>query len=308
MQHYWSLESVSLKDAWLTIGSFDGVHRGHQKIIRNLTAGAHRVGAPAVVLTFYPHPSEVLSKRQGSFYLTTPEERAALLGEWGVDYAITHPFNLKIAALSAYDFMAYLKKYLGLRRLFVGNDFALGHGREGTVPRLEQLGDGFGYYVNVIPPFKIGDVTVSSSQVRTALAEGDVQQADLLLGRPYRVSGEVVPGDGRGRTIGIPTANLSIWSKRVIPKVGVYVGRARVDGCAWGAVINVGVRPTFESQPVLPRVEAHLLDYNQELYGKEVRLDFIARLRDEQRFPNVQALVEQIHRDISRAREELKEI
>lgn len=306
MQHYWSIESVFLKDAWLTIGSFDGVHRGHQEIIKNLTAGAHRAGVPAVVLTFYPHPAEVLRKRQDSFYLTTPEERAALLGELGVDYVITHPFNLQTAALSAHDFMAFLHKHLGLRRLFVGPDFALGHGREGNVPRLEELGNEFHYSVTEIPLFKTGDVIVSSSQIRSALAAGDVEKAALLLGRPYRVSGEVVPGDGRGRTIGIPTANLSTWSQRVIPKAGVYVTRAIVDGCSWGSVANVGVRPTFENQPVLPRVETHILDYSKDLYGKEIGLDFIGRLRDEQRFPSVPALVEQIQRDISRAREELE--
>jgi riboflavin kinase/FMN adenylyltransferase len=313
MENFWSLESVYLKDAWLTIGSFDGVHRGHQEIIKALAAGAHRAGAPAVVLTFYPHPAVVLRKRrsagssdtgiQDAFYLTSPEGRAALLGKLGVDVVVNHPFNLTIASLSAADFVKYLSAHLGLRKLFVGSDFALGRGREGDVPRLKQLGEVHGYSVNVVPPFKIDEQVVSSSLIRAALAHGDVDRATLFLGRPYSLSGEVVPGDGRGRTIGIPTANLSVWAERALPEAGVYVCRARTGGRSWGAVTNVGVRPTFETQPVSPRVEAHLFDFEGDLYSENLQLDFLAWIRAEQRFPTVQALVEQINLDITHGKE-----
>jgi riboflavin kinase / FMN adenylyltransferase len=148
---------------------------------------------------------------------------------------------------------------------------------------------------------------ISSSQIRRALAAGEARQAATLLGRPYRLSGEVVHGDGRGRTIGIPTANLALPTERFVPKTGVYACLANVEGEKWPAVTNIGVRPTFENQPSLPQVETHLLDYSQDLYGKRLDLDFIDRLRDEQRFPNVDALVEQIQRDISLARERLHE-
>ncbi len=305
MQHTWSLEDVSVRNAWLTIGTFDGVHRGHQEIVRNLVAGAHAVGSPAVVLTFHPHPAIVLGKRNGPMYLTTPEERAALLGELGVDVVITHPFNQQVAGMTAEEFMKMVCDRLGLEHLWVGYDFALGHGREGNVPALRRLGEKMGFEVNVLSPVEIDGQVISSSQIRALIAGGEVEQAARFLGRPYRVGGLVEPGDGRGRTIGIPTANLAIWDGLVLPKVGVYACRAQVDASAvqtWGAVSNIGLRPTFDQAALTPRVEAHLLDFQGDLYGKQVSLDILARLRDEQRFPNVQALVDQIHADIERAK------
>jgi riboflavin kinase/FMN adenylyltransferase len=164
------------------------------------------------------------------------------------------------------------------------------------------LGEEFGYGVQAIPPVEVDGKVVSSSLIRAHLAAGEVEQAARLLGRPYQVGGEVVLGDGRGKLLGIPTANLSVWSERALPKAGVYVCRAQVNGRLWGAVTNVGVRPTFENQPVQPRVETHILNFQDEIYGQEVDLEFLAYLRDEARFPNPQALVEQIHKDILQAR------
>lgn len=302
MQHYWSLDGLSLQKSWLTIGSFDGVHRGHQEIIRQLTAGAHAQGAPAVVLTFYPHPAVVLANRNEPYYLTTPEERAALLGELGVDVVVTHPFNREVAGTSAHDFMARLKSHLGLTHLWIGYDFALGRNREGNVDRLTELGQELGYTVQVLSAVKVNGELISSSEVRAALSEGDVQRASRLLGRPYSLSGQVIPGDGRGRTIGIPTANLDVWDKLLLPKSGVYACRAMVLGQTVEAVTNVGYRPTFENRPAVPRVETHLLDFQGDLYGRKVKLSFLARLRDEQRFPGVDALVAQIHEDIAQAK------
>jgi riboflavin kinase/FMN adenylyltransferase len=303
MQHYWLLDDVNLENAWLTIGSFDGVHRGHQAIIQKLTAGAHKQSLPAVVLTFHPHPSEVLRNRQEPFYLTSPEERAVLLGELGVDVVITHPFNTQVANTSALDFITSLKRQLGLTHLCVGYDFALGHGREGNIDMLGELGQEFGYTLSIVQPVELDGEVVSSSQVRQALSQGDVERAQLLLGRPYQVGGQVVPGDGRGRTLGIPTANLDVWSGRLLPAVGVYACKAHVDGVAWAAVTNIGVRPTFEGQPDEPQIEAHLLQFNQDLYGQQVQLSFVSRLRDEKRFPNIQALITQINHDIQQAHE-----
>jgi len=287
----------------MTIGSFDGVHRGHQMIIEKVVSGAHQAGVPSVVVTFYPHPAVVLGKRQEAFYLNSPQERAELLGEMGVDAVITYTFTREVANLSAYEFMSQLHSHLMLRRLYVGSDFALGHGREGTTDKLAELGKTFGYILEVVPPVMNGDVVISSSLIRSWLAAGDVKRAARLLGRPYRLSGEVVRGDGRGKALGIPTANLSIWSERTIPKAGVYVCRASIQGQTWGAVTNIGVRPTFESVPVPPRVEAHVLNFDRELYGQEIHLDFIDHLRDEQRFSSIQTLVDQIHADIHHARE-----
>ncbi len=305
MQHYWSLEDVQLQGAWLTIGSFDGVHRGHQEIVRHLTAGARAAGYPAVVLTFHPHPAVVLGKRNGPMYLTTPEERAELLGEMGVDVVISHPFNLAVSQMTAEEFMRLVCDRLGVRNLWVGHDFALGRGREGNVSTLRRLGEKLGYQVEALSPVMIDGQVVSSSQIRSLITRGDIKGAARFLGRPYRVSGRVEPGDGRGRTIGIPTANLAVWEGLVLPAAGVYTVRARIDSFSdeiWGAVANIGFRPTFHSNDPAMRVEAHLLDFQDDLYGKHLHLEFLARLRDEQRFPNVDALVSQIQADIQQAR------
>lgn len=303
MLHYWNLDAVKLNNTWLTIGSFDGVHRGHQEIVRRMTEAAHGSGAQSAVLTFHPHPAVVLGKRNGPIYLTTPEYRAELLGELGVDVVITHPFSLRVAGLDAETFMRRVKERVGLTRLWVGHDFALGKGREGTPDRLREIGHSLDYQVQEFAPILNGDQPISSSRVRAALESGDIEQVNTMLGRPYTLTGEIVPGDNRGRSIGIPTANMDVWAQHIIPRAGVYVCQARVNGETWGAVTNVGVRPTFEKDDVLPRVEAHLLDFDRDLYGRQMRLSFIARLRDELRFPGIDALVRQIHEDIAQGRE-----
>jgi len=302
MLHHTSLQDLHLQGTWLTIGSFDGVHKGHQAILRKLVAGAHAANAPAVALTFYPHPSIVLRGRTGPFYLTSPEERVELLGELGVDRVITLTFDQALASLTAHEFIQALYEHLGLRHLYVGHDFALGRGRQGDLPFLQDLGKEMGFTINVMHPIRLAGQVVSSSRIRAALAEGDVRLAGALLGRRYRVNGEVVPGDGRGRTIGIHTANLAVDPERCLPKSGVYACLASIDGQEWGAVANIGIRPTFENKEVLPRLEAHLLDYEGDLYGMDLRVAFAARLRDEQRFPNVGALVAQIQADIRKAK------
>lgn len=303
MQHFRSLESVHLENTWLTIGSFDGVHRGHQEVIREMTAEAHNNGASAVALTFYPHPAEVVRSRNFPFYLTTPDEKAKLLGNLGVDVVITHPFNLEIAATPARDFMEIIQQHLGLHHLRVGYDFALGRNREGDAKKLTEIGIELGYTLEQIPPFNLGDQVVSSSRIRFLLGAGLVEEAAELLGRNFIVEGTVIYGDQRGRTIGFPTANLKIWEMRAIPAAGVYICRAVVNGITYNAVTNIGVRPTFEASPVPPRVEAHLLDFQGDIYGESVHLEFLSRLRGEQRFVSVDQLISQIHLDIEAARQ-----
>lgn len=305
MKHIRSLEHVALSNAWLTMGTFDGVHRGHQEIIRKLTEGAHAENAPAVVLTFDPHPVAVLRPDKAPPILTSADERAALFGDLGVDYVVTHPFNREVAALSAQEFLSKIKKHLGFTQFWVGYDFAMGHNREGNIPRLRQLGEALGFQLDIVEPIDVGGKTISSSQIRRLIAEGEVQEVHALLGRPYRLSGLVIEGAKRGRTIGIPTANLAVESQRAIPARGVYVcyadvgpGHTRVT-----AVTNIGLRPTFENEPVQTSIEAHLLDFSEDLYGQVVRLDFLTRLREEQKFSGIDALVSQIKQDILRARE-----
>ncbi len=302
-----SLEELSLDSAWVTIGSFDGVHTGHQALLRRLVAGARSQGVPAVVLTFHPHPAVVLRQRPETFYLTTPQQRATLLAALGVDMVITYPFTPQVASLGAEDFLNLLKRHLGLRHLCVGPNFAMGRNREGDLPTLKRLGEKMGFTLHVIPPVRrLGEV-VSSSRIRALLAAGEVKSARALLGRPYAVSGEVIRGDGRGHLIGIPTANLQTPPEQLLPAEGVYACLARWQGRTLRAVTNVGVRPTFHSpNSAKPLAETHLLDFEGDLYGHSLELLFIRRLRNEQRFNDAAALVSQIRRDIREARRTLR--
>lgn len=302
MRHFQSLEGVQLQDTWLTIGTFDGVHRGHQEIVRNLVSQAHADGSQAVVLTFYPHPAVVIGKRQNPSYLTTPEERANLLGDLGVDVVITFPFTPPVSKISAQEFITMLRHHLGMQHLLVGPDFALGHNRIGNIHYLSEIGKSLGFTVSTIIPFELEGQIVSSSRIRAALRDGDLALVNNLLGRPYFVKGQVVPGDGRGHTIGIPTANLSLWIERALPKSGVYVTQGLINGDSYGAVTNIGTRPTFASDHERLQVEAHLLDFDEQIYGLEVRLDFISHLRDERKFSGIDALVNQIQQDIIQAK------
>lgn len=305
MTHYTSLEAVSLTGSWLTIGVFDGVHRGHQEIIRQLTAGAHESGAPAVLLTFSPHPAKVLAGRDISC-LTTPEERAEILFALGVDDVITMQFTRELAERSAEDFMAELKFRLGLQKLLIGYDFALGKGRAGDFQRLGEIGKELDYDVQAVEAVRLSEDVISSTLIRQTIADGAVSLAAAKLGRYYSVQGPVVPGDGRGRTIGIHTANVETLAEKALPANGVYATWAFVGGEKHPAVTNVGLRPTFTGGQAAPRVEAHLLDYSGDLYGKTLKLEFVERLRGEQKFPSVDVLIAQIRSDSEQARGILK--
>jgi riboflavin kinase/FMN adenylyltransferase len=303
MQHLRSLWDASIQQAWLAIGAFDGLHRGHQKIIQEMVSSAHLAGNPAVVLTFFPHPGFVLGFHQGDFFLTTVEERAEILGDWGVDFVITHPFDVQFAKTTARDFVLALKDKLGLSQLWVGPDFTLGHGKEGTVPRLEILGSEIGFEVHLVEKEKEGGDIISSSRIRSLLVKGDVKQARDLIGRFYRVSGRVVPGDQRGRTIGIPTANLEIEPGKLKPGGGVYACQASLRDRIMAAAVNIGTRPTFHGSGDSIHLEAHLLDYHgDEFYDQVLTLDFVERLRGEVKFATLPALIEQIHHDIALTR------
>ncbi len=302
MQHYRSLNDVSLKNSWLTIGVFDGVHRGHQEILANLTAGAHENGAPAVVLTFWPHPAVVLGKRNNLKSLSTPEERADLLGELGVDAVVTEPFTPDFAKLSALDFMRLVSERLGLRSLWIGYDFALGHNREGNLESLTEIGKELGYEVQAIGPVVDGDDLLSSSLIRQRIRSGEVARAAESLGRFYALSGPVVHGDGRGRRINIPTANIDYPKDKVIPANGVYACWVWVAGERYLAATNIGINPTFTPDKETPNVEAHILDFEHDLYGHELKLEFVEHLREELKFSSVEALLEQIRADIALTR------
>ncbi len=310
-----SINDLSLKNAWLTVGIFDGVHRGHQKILRTLVSGAHREGVPAVVLTFSPHPAVVLGGKRDFKYLTTPEERLSLLEELGVDYVITQKFDRAFADQTAEDFMAQVVHALDLRHLVIGYDTALGRGREGNAARLSELGKGLNYTVEVIPALSDEFGVISSTRIRSSIASGKVKSAAVDLGRNYEISGEVVHGDGRGHRINIPTANISIPNDKVIPAYGIYACRAYLEAATpdmgkpvknpenFLAAVNVGVRPTFTPDLPAPAIEAHLLDFNRDIYGQKLKLEFVDYLRPEEKFATVDSLVEQIRLDITDTRD-----
>ncbi len=302
MQHFHALEDIQHQDVWLTIGSFDGVHRGHQEIIHTLTAGARSAGLPAVVLTFFPHPAAILRGQNFPYYLTSADEKAAILGNLGVDTVITHPFNRQVANTSARKFVGNLHEHLNIQHLQVGYDFALGKNRKGNFTKLKEIGTALGFTVVQTPPIEDDSGIISSSRIRFLLGVGQVEEAAELMGRNYTVQGLVEFGDQRGRTIGFPTANLSVWAEKIIPTAGVYACRTKILGKTYGAVTNIGVRPTFESKPVPPRVEAHIFDFSADIYGQTIELEFVARLRAEQRFSTVDELIAQIQNDSEIAR------
>jgi riboflavin kinase / FMN adenylyltransferase len=306
MQHFLTLENVDLQAAFVTIGAFDGVHIGHQILLKQMVQAAHAVGSPAVVVTFFPHPLVVLRGLQTPHYLTGPEERAALLGAAGVDVVITLTFTPEFASLSAREFTSLLSRHLGMRQLWAGFNFALGRNREGDIPTLERLGVEMGFTLHILAPVTQEDAAVSSSQIRALLGSGSVATAARLLGRQYSVEGPVVHGDARGRSIGIPTANIQTWAQQIVPANGVYACWCSVAGERIPSVTNIGLRPTFENQSPQPRIETHLFDFHSELYGQIVRLEFVEFLRPEERFSSVEALLAQIHTDITHAKEILK--
>ncbi|MFQ5921963.1 MAG: riboflavin biosynthesis protein RibF [Anaerolineales bacterium] len=302
MQHLQDLSELRLELSSLTIGSFDGVHLGHQELLRMMVRRAKRADLPVVVLTFYPHPSVVLGRRTPAFYITAPDEKAELLGKGGADFVITQTFDLELSQVEAGDFLDRLTSQLGFTDLWAGEDFALGHQRRGNRHYLERESHARSFRYHLVSPTVVGGEVVSSTRVREALRSGDVARAATYLGRSFELPGIVQEGAGRGKELGIPTANLMIWEERAYPAVGVYACTAEVEGARTQAVTNIGFRPTFEDELQLPVVEAHLLDYVGELYGKEIKLEFVDRLRDEIRFSGPEALLEQIEKDIRHAR------
>jgi riboflavin kinase/FMN adenylyltransferase len=288
----------------VAVGNFDGVHRGHQALVEAAVARARASAGATIVLTFDPHPARVLRPEAAPAALTTLAQKEELVLALGVNRLVFVPFDAAVAALSPEAFARQaLADGLAARHVLVGESFRFGRGRAGDPAGLARLGEALGFEVEVVAPVLAGGAPISSSRVRDALARGDAAEAQELLGRPYFVDGSVERGDGRGRTIGVPTANLAL-DGQLLPSRGVYAARCRVASGAWrDAVVNVGERPTFGGGKV--RLEAHLLDFEGELYRARLRVEIHARLRAERRFADVEALVTQIHADIEAARERL---
>lgn len=312
MIHLTALEAIELTRASVvTIGVFDGVHLGHQHLVHRLVESARSSGRLAVVLTFYPHPDVVLKGITGRYYLSTPDERAALLGDLGVDFVVTLAFNDHLRHIRAASFVDLMKNHLQLSELWVGAQFALGYKREGNVPFLKAQGEEKGFLVDVVDLMAVedlgdGPLTISSTAIRAALGEGKVDLAERMLGRPYAVRGEVVHGQRRGRSIGFPTANIAVPAERLIPANGVYAGWALLGDERFMAVTNVGTRPTFDGQDVT--VEAYLLDFDRDIYGEMLEFQFVTRLRPEMKFSGIEALIAQIRADAEASRAALTDL
>ena len=283
---------------FVAVGSFDGVHLGHQAVLQAMISEAKALGARTAVLTFFPHPQRVIQKMTEPYYLGTLDERVALLGNLGIDLIITHPFNDTVRQTRAATFVDELCRYLDMRQMWGGN-FALGYQREGDIPFLRKLGEERGYSVQQVEamvPWQ-GE-RVSSSRIRRSLLEGDLAEVNGCLGRPYSVSGTVVEGKKLGRTIGFPTANVDFWEEQLLPTNGVYATYAWLGEERHLAATNVGVRPTVNGSAVT--VEAHLLDFDADIYGRTLRLEFMGRIRPEMKFAGLEALKAQIAADVAK--------
>jgi riboflavin kinase/FMN adenylyltransferase len=281
-------------------GTFDGIHRGHRAVIRTAVDRATALGLPPVAVTFDPHPAAVLRPGEAPPEIVPLDERLALIGALGVALTLVIPFTPAFAEVEGEAYVRdVLVKLLRAREVVVGFNHTFGRGARGTAELLRAVAGPLGVVVHVVPPLSVGGVVVSSSAVREALRQGDVRGAAQLLGRPFTVTGSVAHGAGRGRGLGFPTANLSVTGP-VLLADGVYAARASWAGASAGAVVNVGVRPTFGASERL--VEAHLLDASPDLYGRRLTLAFVARIRGEVRFPSVEALRARIAEDVAAAR------
>lgn len=302
-----NLSSVNLNhETLITIGAFDGVHRGHQYLIQQMVAEARQTKRLAGLITFHPHPSAVLSPYNPTRYLSTPGEKAALLERLGLDIMAILPFDQTMAQTPARDFIDQVRRHLHMVELWVGADFALGRDREGDVETLRALGQDMGFIVRIIEPLTWQGQIISSTRIRSLILKGKVRQAAQLLGRYPSLAGEVVRGSHRGHCLGFPTANLEVRKERVIPADGIYAVYVRLGEERHQGVANVGVRPSFEigGERI---VEVHILDFNEDIYGCDLVVEFVERLREERRYADVAELKAQIERDIAQARHILAE-
>ena len=288
----------------LTIGVFDGVHLGHQHLLGQVRERALELGCASAVITVHPHPQQVLSRGFKAAYLLSLEDRVERLRDIGLDVVAVLDFNEAMARTPAREFIRQLSETFRLAELCTGPDFALGRNREGNLASLRELGGQLGFKVNTASPLVLDGLTVSSTSIRRLLSEGDVKGAAAQLGRPPTLRGHVVPGSQRGRLLGMPTANLGVGDDILLPGTGIYAGYARIGSDTHRAAIYIGSRPTFGETTVV--IEAFLLDFQGDIYGQVMTLEFCDRLRGDQRFPNADALVAQMQADVAKAKEILR--
>jgi len=291
-----------LRNPVLTIGNFDGVHKGHLALFGKVKERAESIGGQSAVMTFDPHPAKVMLPENSPLLITPTHQKLKLIEEAGIDVVFCLSFNKEFAAISAQDFVrTILVAKIGVKELVVGYDYAFGYAREGNISLLREMGDRLGFVVHVVEPVRLDQTLVSSTSIRKMVQEGNLSGAKDLLGRDYQICGKVVRGMNRGgKLLGFPTANLELVDE-LIPKKGVYAVKVLVNDKTYYGLTNIGYNPTFGQGPF--SVETHILDFSGDLLGKTVRVNFIERIRDEKAFETAQDLERQITQDVFRARE-----
>ncbi|MBW1773204.1 MAG: bifunctional riboflavin kinase/FAD synthetase [Deltaproteobacteria bacterium] len=292
---------TTLERPVITIGNFDGVHRGHLALFEKVKERAHALHGRSVLMTFEPHPIRLMKPEKPIPLITPIRQKLELIGKAGIEYIFCVPFTREFAAITAKDFVLdILVGKIGVKEVVVGYDYTFGRQRKGNVEFLEEMGDKWGFRLHIIGPIHVDQALVSSTTIRGLVQDGRLSEAKALLGRDYQISGTVVRGQNRGRRLlGIPTANLNLIDE-LIPKRGVYAVTVDIDGKACNGVTNIGYNPTFGDSALT--VETHLLDFSEDLLGKTIKVNFIQRLRDEVSFDSIQDLSDQIKRDIQQAR------
>jgi len=285
------------KKSIVTIGTFDGVHIGHQKIIEELVLAAKKENCNSVLLTFFPHPRMVLQKDNSIKLINTIDERIEILKQTGLDYLIIHPFDTAFSRLLALDFVRdILVNHLNTFQLVIGYDHRFGRNREGDFEQLEEYGEMYDFSVHEIPAQDVNAISISSTKIRKALSKGEIRKVTEYLGHAFSISGTVVKGERLGNTIGYPTANLEIAeSYKLIPKNGVYVVRSKINDSYVNGMMNIGVRPTVNGMH--QTIETHFFDFDTDLYGQKLQIELIAFLREERKFDSVEALKNQLEKD-----------
>lgn len=289
----------------MAIGYFDGLHKGHQNVVKHAIEIGKQQGIPVSIMTFDPHPREVLGHSKYSRYLTPFSMKMDLFEEIGVDYTFVVNFSEDFAKVSPEHFVEYMLFQLQLHSIVVGFDFTFGHHGMGTVETLrELLMDKI--HLQIVKPFNIDGYKVSSTYIREQLHLGRLEQACHFLGRSYTIAGYVIEGEQRGRTIGFPTANIQVKEPYVIPRQGVYAVNVRHKGQVYNGVMNIGVKPTFLIDLENPTIEVHILNFDQQIYGQSLKIELLAFLRDEEKFPSIEVLIQQIKEDIKQAEQIFK--
>lgn len=309
MKVYHKLEELqSIRRPVVTTGTFDGVHLGHRKIIDNLIQSARELDGESVLFTFYPHPRMILNPEDENLQLlNTQSEKIDLLAKAGIDHLVIYPFSTEFASITAEAFVKeILVEAIGATKLVIGYDHRFGHKREGNFEQLRLLSKSYPFEVEEIPPKDLDQINISSTKIRNALFAGDVETANHFLGYSYQLTGVVLAGNRLGRTIGFPTANVQpTYKHKLIPGNGVYAVQVLASGISYPAMLNIGYRPTINAKADKPTIEAHLFNFDGNLYDTEVTISFIHRLRDERKFQNLDELKEQLERDKQHAIQKL---